>query len=168
MDPMVAKLTADRQDYIAALEPLEPAIVRTLGIYWIPTKTAWFFAGEGQETTTVHHEATHQLFAESRKTSPLAGERCGFWAIEAAACYMESLVPTAFGWTVGGRDAGRAAAARERLVEDGFYVSLSELCSLGRREFQADEPAAADLQPDRRIGRLLHERRRGTAAGGIR
>jgi hypothetical protein len=139
LEPFAAKLTANRQDYIAALEPLEPAIVRTLGIYWMPTHTAWFFVGEGQEPTTVHHEATHQLFAEKRRTSPLAGERCGFWAIEAAACYMESLEPTAWGWTVGGRTTGRAATARERLVEDGFHVPLAELTALGRRAFQADD-----------------------------
>jgi len=143
-DPFAAVLFADRSQYVAELESLEPRIGGTLGIYWTPRRTAYFLPADaaGQEAAplaTVHHEATHQLFAESRKTSPLAGERCGFWAIEAAACYMESLVPTAFGWTVGGRDAGRAAAARERLVEDGFYVSLSELCSLGRREFQADD-----------------------------
>lgn len=139
VDPFVAKLAADRASYVAALEPLEPLIARTLGIYWTPARTAWFFQGEGQEPTTVHHEATHQLFAEKRRTSPLAGERCGFWAIEAAACYMESLKPTAWGWTVGGRDAGRASMARERLVEDGFHVPLAELTALGRRAFQTDE-----------------------------
>jgi len=139
LDPFVAKLTADRQDYIASLEPLETSIVRTLGIYWTPTNTAWFFAGEGQEPATVHHEATHQLFAETRRTSTLAGERCGFWAIEAAACYMESMVPTEWGWTIGGRDAGRAPMARERLVEDGFHVPLAELTAMGRRAFQANE-----------------------------
>ncbi|NCA12351.1 hypothetical protein EBR56_11245, partial [bacterium] len=80
-----------------------------------------------------------QLFAEMRKTSPLAGERCGFWAMEAAACYLESLVATADGWTLGGRDAGRALAAGERLIDDDFYVPLAELCALGRRELQADE-----------------------------
>jgi hypothetical protein len=139
LDPFVAKLAADRQAYVAALEPLEPLIARTLGIYWTPTRTAWFFQGEGQDPTTVHHEATHQLFAEKRRTSPLAGERCGFWAIEAAACYVESLKPTPWGWTVGGRDAGRAPAAQERLLDDGFHVPLAELTALGRRDFQADE-----------------------------
>jgi hypothetical protein len=134
-----ATLVADRERYVAALERLEPAIARTQGIYWTPTRTAWFFEGEGQSPTTVHHEATHQLFAEMRRTSPLAGERCGFWAIEAAACYMESLEPTEFGWTVGGRDAGRAVVARERLLEDAFHVPLAELTALGRRDFQADE-----------------------------
>ncbi|MFM8495325.1 MAG: hypothetical protein ACKOEM_07340, partial [Planctomycetia bacterium] len=83
--------------------------------------------------------ATHQLFAEMRKTSPLAGERCGFWALEAAACYMESLTPTAYGWTLGGRDAGRTPAARERLIDEDFYVPLEELCGLGRTELQADD-----------------------------
>jgi hypothetical protein len=139
LEPFAAKLAADRQAYVAALEPLEPMIARTLGIYWTPTHTAWFFEGEGQEPTTVHHEATHQLFAEKRRTSPLAGERCGFWAIEAAACYMESLEPTPWGWTVGGRDAGRAPVARERLVEDGFHVPLAELTALGRKAFQSDD-----------------------------
>ena len=139
LEPFAAKLAADRQEYIAALEPLEPMIARTLGIYWTPTRTAWFFQGEGQEPTTVHHEATHQLFSEMRRTSPLAGERCGFWAIEAVACYMESLETTPWGWTVGGRDAGRAKAAQERLVDDGFHVPLAELTAMGRQTFQADD-----------------------------
>ena len=139
LDPFAAKLTANRQAYVAALEPVEPMIARTLGIYWTPTRTAWFFQGDGQEPTTVHHEATHQLFAEKRRTSPLAGERCGFWAIEAAACYVESLKPTPWGWTVGGRDAGRAPAAQERLLDDGFHVPLAEITAMGRRDFQADE-----------------------------
>lgn len=139
LEPFAATLVADRESYVAALESLEPTIARTLGIYWTPTRTAWFFEGAGQEPTTVRHEATHQLFAETRKTSPLAGERCGFWAIEAAACYLESLEPTAFGWTLGGREAGRAPAARERLIEDGFHVPLEELCRLGRRALQADD-----------------------------
>ena len=137
-NPFAAMLVADRGAYIAALEPLEPMISRTLGIYWMPTHTAWFFPGEGQAPNTVHHEAAHQLFAEMRRTSPLAGERCGFWAIEAAACYLESIEPTTFGWTVGGCDAGRAAAAQERLLDDGFYVPLAEIAGLGRRAFQAD------------------------------
>jgi len=141
--PFAATLFADRTAYVAELERLEPTIARTLGLYWMPTRTAYFlpYGDDADEPgpSTIHHEATHQLFAEMRKTSPLAGERCGFWALEAAACYMESLEPTPFGWTLGGRDAGRAPAARERLIDDGFYVPLGELCALGRAELQADE-----------------------------
>lgn len=137
--PFATSLAADRGDYVRALEPLEPSIARTLGIYWMPTRTAWFFPGEGQEPATIHHEASHQLFAETRRTSPLAGERCGFWAVEAAACYMEGIERTPFGWTVGGRDRGRGPVARERLVEDGFHVPLAELAALGRKPLQADQ-----------------------------
>lgn len=138
-EPFRCSLLADRGQYVAELEKLEPLIGKTLGIYWTPTRTSWFFVGPEQTPTTIHHEATHQLFGEMRATSPLAGERCGFWAIEAAACFMESLAPIPCGWTLGGIDAGRVPAARERLLEDGFYVPLEELTALGRQRFQADE-----------------------------
>lgn len=139
LDAFRCVLVADRQQYVSELEKLEPLIGKTLGLYWTPTRTSWFFVGPEQTPTTIHHEATHQLFGEMRKTSPLAGERSGFWAIEAAACFMESLAPTATGWTLGGLDAGRAPAARQRLLEDGFYVRLDELTAMGRQELQADD-----------------------------
>ena len=156
-EPFAAVFCRDREQYVAELLKLEPTIGRTNGIYWAPTATAWFYnepAGAavpgaeaadgpgGIEAFTVHHEATHQLFAETRpefrRTARSAGERCGFWAIEAAACYMETIRPMPWGWTVGGRDAGRVPAARERLLEDGFYVPLADLGAMGRAEFQAD------------------------------
>jgi len=145
-DPYSAVLLASHAEYVAEVTAFEPAAGRSDAIYWMPTHTAWFAAlpaGDdgvvSAESRTILHEGAHQLFAESRTTSPLAGERCGFWAIEAAACYMESATETPFGWTLGGPDAGRAPAARERLIEDDFYVPLEELTNLGRRELQADE-----------------------------
>ena len=145
--PFSAILCADRGQYVAELERLEPLIAKTNGIYWSPTKTIWFFVDAKADPAepdpvTIHHEATHQLFAEARheatKARQMAGERNGFWAIEAAACYLETTRPTDFGWQVGGRDAGRTPAAKERL-DDGFYVPLADLSGLGRRDFQADE-----------------------------
>lgn len=148
-EPFAAVLCAHRDQYVAELTRLEPTIGRTDGLYWPPTQTAWFFAAPAAAgadpqpyAITIHHEATHQLFAEwnltTKKLAARAGERCGFWAIEAAACYMESIRPAPFGWTVGGRDAGRVPAARERLLEDDFYVSLQDLTAMGRAAFQAD------------------------------
>jgi len=133
-----AVLLANQQQYVDELQRLEPRIARTLGIYWTPTKTAWFFRGDEPPAKTIEHEATHQLFAESRWTNRLAGEQCGMWALEAVACYMESLEPTSFGFTLGGRNAGRVPAARERLLEDGFFIPLQELCELGRVDLQRD------------------------------
>jgi len=145
-DPYAAILTPSREEYVTEVTKFEPAAIRSDAIYWTPTKTAWFavMPGDGEgvataEAQTIRHEGAHQLFSEARSTSPLAGERCGFWAIEAAACYMESAVATPFGWTLGGPDAGRVPAARERLLDDGFQIPLEELAALGRRELQADE-----------------------------
>ncbi|RLS34444.1 MAG: hypothetical protein DWH79_04625 [Planctomycetota bacterium] len=145
-DPFAANLLASHDDYVNEVTKFEPAAHRSDAIYWTPTHTAWFAVTpdeDGSETTvqtrTILHEGAHQFFAEARTTSPLAGERCGFWAIEAAACYLESAVPAPFGWTVGGPDAGRVPAARERLMTDGFFIPLEELAGLGRKELQADE-----------------------------
>ncbi len=146
-EPFAAVLCVDREQYVTELTRVEPAIARTTAIYWRPTQTAWFCAATGAARaasagvppTTVRHEAAHQLCAESTATSPLAGERCNFWAIEAAACYLESARATGFGWTVGGPDAGRMPAARRLLVEEEFHVPIAELCGLGRAAFQADE-----------------------------
>ncbi|MFM9059181.1 MAG: hypothetical protein ACKOSQ_08665 [Planctomycetaceae bacterium] len=146
-EPFAAVLCGDRPQYVAELGKVEPTIARTTAIYWRPTQTAWFCtaadraddAPAGIPLATVRHEATHQLCAEAHDTSPLAGERCGFWAIEAAACHMESLVRTEFGWTAGGPDAGGVPAARKLLVEEEFHVPLEELCRLGRVDFQADD-----------------------------
>ena len=151
-DAFAAALCADRDQYDAELGRLEPLAPRTDGLYWAPTRTTWFFATPpGDAAAVIHHEATHQLFLELAPTGPRrqplpAGERSGFWAIEAVACHMESIRPTPFGWTVGGRDAGRVPAARARLVEEGQHVPLAELTALGRRAFQAGDrlPAIYD------------------------
>lgn len=134
---MQAVLFADRSQYVETLERLEPQIARTLGIYWMPSRVAYFFTADDQLPATIHHEATHQLFAESRRTSPLAGERCGFWVLEAVACYMESLEAFEQGWRLGGLEHGRAPMAVERLTLDGFFVPLEMLCGLSRVDFQA-------------------------------
>ena len=132
-------LLANREEYIDSLRLLEPDIGKTLGIYWTPTQTAWFFSSQDSDSRTVEHEATHQLFAESWPTSPSAGSKHGMWALEAAACYMESLQKTDFGFTVGGRQSGRVPAARERLLDDNFFLPLRQLSKLGRRALQ-NEP----------------------------
>jgi len=133
---MQATLFARRGVYVRTLEKIEPQAARTLGLYWTPTHTAYFFE-ENREPTTVWHEATHQLFAESRRTTNLAGEQSGFWAIEAVACYMESLEPDDHGWWLGGLDQGRVPMAACRLLEDDFYLPLEQLDGLGRVAFQA-------------------------------
>jgi hypothetical protein len=144
--PHSAILCGSRKQYVDELRRLEPRIEITEGIYWQPTATIWCFADPARPADeTVRHEAFHQLFAEARpdflKLRAEPGRRSGFWAVEAAALYAESIAPTDFGWTIGGRDAGRGPAAR-KLVEDKAHVPLPELAALGREAFQAHDRIA--------------------------
>jgi hypothetical protein len=90
------------------------------------------------------HEATHQLFFEERPGVVEPGKSNNFWIVEAIACYMESLAEhrllddEALGSyvTIGGKNAGRAPAARARLLDDRFYVPLRQLSAEGREQLQ--------------------------------
>lgn len=142
-----AILCGSREQYLAELRQLDPRIAMSDGLYWLPTRTIWCFAAPaGLDLPTVRHEGFHQLFAESRgdlfRLRAEPGGRAGFWAVEAAALYAESITATEFGWTIGGPDAGRAAAARRLLAADGWSLPLAELTSLGREAFQAHDRIA--------------------------
>lgn len=138
----------DQDEYNATLRPNQPQIDKTLGIYFDTNHTAYFFAGDGQHPGTIHHEATHQLFQETRLTAKGVGNTGNFWIIEAIACYMESLTEHEGGYfTVGGATAGRMPAARQGLLKDGFYVPLEKLVGY----------SVASLQQDPKIAKLYSE-----------
>ena len=63
----------DRDEYNTALLPRQELIKMTLGIYMFDTHTCYFFAGEEQNDGTLNHEATHQLFQETRPFDPRFG-----------------------------------------------------------------------------------------------
>jgi hypothetical protein len=141
--PHSAILCGSRNQYVSELHRLEPRIAISDGLYWQPTRTIWCYAAPALPVSqTVRHEATHQLFAESRpdivrmRSEP--GLRCGFWAVEAAALYAESITEAPFGWTLGGRDRGRCPAARQWVIAGEFFLPLADLAALGRDDFQAD------------------------------
>ena len=140
----------DRQQYQQALEGHVPRDIVTSGIYLGDHRTAYFYANEDgkQDFSTLYHEATHQLFGESRPVARNLGRDGNFWIIEGIACYMESFRPADDEGssdvpmtdaspkasleaprepTLGGRDAQRYLDARFRLLEDDFHVPLEEL-----------------------------------------
>ncbi len=127
-----------RAEYNDALRASQPRIDITLGIYFDRNRTAYFFADERQEPGTLYHEATHQLFQETRRVAPRLAREANFWIVEGIACYMESLQEHDGYWTLGGANAGRMPAARHRLLVDDFYVPLAELVQLGMEELQQD------------------------------
>jgi hypothetical protein len=131
-------LFRNRDEYNAALKPSQPMIGVTLGYYWFDSHTAYFFSGDDQNDGTLYHEATHQLFQETRAAVPDLGTKNNFWVVEAVACYMESLANHDGYWTLGGVDEGRMSAALTRLLQDNFYVPLAEMTSYSRDAIQHD------------------------------
>ena len=127
----------DRAEYLRELRSEAAQIEITTGFYQGEKEIAYFFAADEEDIPTQYHEATHQLFGESRPIARGVGADGNFWIVEGIACYMESLQQRDDGrWTVGGLDAQRVLAARQRFVDDRLYVPLAELTALGMRDLQ--------------------------------
>jgi len=147
MQPFQVVFFRDRDDYNRTLKALEPNIEISVGFYEERTRRAYFFAGKDYEDRTLYHEATHQLFHQSRAVAPHVGRRANFWIVEGVAMYMESLKEEEGYHMLGGFDDDRAYAARYRLLEDDFYVPLAKFSAMGM----------ADLQTDPRIATLYSQ-----------
>lgn len=129
---------ATRDEYLAALRPVEPQIEITKGFYRGANGTAYFHAGPEADEGYLMHEAVHQLFARSRPTVPRPGAEANFWIIEGIACYFESFAADEHLARLGGADGERLRAARYRRLVDDFYVPLAEFTALGSDALQRD------------------------------
>jgi hypothetical protein len=127
----------NRDEYNEALVREEPNIGISAGFYSgaAPKGTAYFFAGPERDDSTLYHEATHQLFSETKQVRE-AGKEANFWIIEGIACFMESYTRGNRLVTLGGADALRLKNARTGLLQEGFYLPLTELCGLGMTDLQ--------------------------------
>lgn len=128
----------DQGEYQLALRSILPADVETTGFYWGDRRTAYFYARDEQDDGTLLHEATHQLFSETRPVVRDIGREANFWAVEGIACYMESFRQQDDTFLVGGSGAVRFRDARHRLLESNFYVPLVELNRHGMLSLQRD------------------------------
>ena len=128
----------DRDDYNRALRAAVPNIDISVGYYRADARTAFFFAGKDSDERTLYHEATHQLFHQSRAVSSNVGRTANFWIVEGIAMYMETLRQENGYYVLGGLDDERVHAARFRLLEDDFYVPLAEFCTYGMEKLQTD------------------------------
>ena len=141
----------DRHEYVSALRPNSPSIEISLGIYihgatTISKKPAmYFFAGDDSDLPTLFHEATHQLFHESRKVSQMVGHGSNFWVIEGVAMYFESLKQENGSHVLGGFDTERIEVAQIRLFnpQHRFYEPLATFCELNITDIQADQERIA-------------------------
>jgi len=133
----------DRKDYEETLRASLPNI-ETAGIYLERPRCAFFFADKEADDRTLYHEATHQLFHESRPIAPDVGRRANFWIIEGIAMYMESLRQEDGFSVLGGFDDQRLHAAQYRLLVDKFFVPFDEFTAFGMEKLQTD-PRIATL-----------------------
>ncbi len=56
----------DKQQYHQALTPFVPDVGISMGLYLAEKRMAYFYAGSEDSERTMYHEATHQLFQQSR------------------------------------------------------------------------------------------------------
>jgi hypothetical protein len=127
----------DRDDYLETLKPGFPQVAGTAGVYR-GGKACFYADAKKNDDRTLYHEATHQLFNESRPVVQSPGEKENFWIIEGIAVLMESLHQEDGYWVIGNYQDERLYAARVRLLRDKIYVPLDEFTSYPRERFQRD------------------------------
>jgi Protein of unknown function (DUF1570)/Leucine Rich repeat len=136
-------LFQDRKEYVAVLQPGEPKIELTTGIYLDKQQAVFLYAGDEKQAATWFHEATHQLFQEIDRFPPEPGNKGNFWMVEGLALYMESLArhQTSGGsyWTLGGWESDRLQFARYRGLSGDFVLPLEKLAAMTRADLQASK-----------------------------
>ena len=130
-------LFRDRIQYTEFVKAIEPNAQMTLGYYHAPSRTAFFFGDESNQSTW-RHEATHQLFQEKKRTPSRVGETAHFWVVEGIALYMESLKNSNNLASLGGIESDRLQFARYRFLRESFYVPFDRFAALGRIDLQQD------------------------------
>ncbi|MDP7276676.1 MAG: hypothetical protein QF363_14440 [Planctomycetaceae bacterium] len=141
--PHVVHFFRDRDEYRRTLRPRIAQIDITNGLYMTDDRIVYFFHGNeppdrDYPRATLFHEATHQLFYGSRpKQRPIARSE-HFWIVEGIACYMESFLPTGRGYHIGNPRYLRFYWARQRLLEENYYIPLQKFAAMGMRAFQND------------------------------
>lgn len=130
----------DRADYLAVLRPhVRSGLDSSTGMYVPKTKTCYFFSTTGQlrpgDLATVMHEATHQLFVETRPKLDFLSTQGNYFAVEGISSYMESLTRNGDWLELGDWNTPRLALGRRRVLSQNQYVPLERLVQLGATDF---------------------------------
>jgi hypothetical protein len=130
-----------REEFLETLRPhVKTGLDVSTGLYLTGTRIAYFYVHEEMDEATVIHEATHQLFAESRDHRHGDGSRGNFWVLEGIACYMESFRDRGDHVELGAWDTARLKRGRERVQK---FVPADKLVQFDMKDF--DGPEIYDL-----------------------
>lgn len=141
-------LFRDKASYAKALRAI-PDISVSTGYYDPNQKLALFYWDGNKTPSTVVHELTHQFFYEtsSKQVALDTNRGAGFWVVEGAALYMESLSTRVLGGSlvvdVGGWDSPRLQAGRYRRLHDKYWVPWDEFHSADGNRLRGEEDIRA-------------------------
>ena len=138
---------ATREEYAQYLTPFQGGEAQvSLGKY-IPHRESpqqfggmsYFFndvGGQLDVASTLYHEASHQLLFESAGPDDYSRNVGQFWVFEGLGTYFETLQHEPDGTLrIGGLIGPRIAQARKLLLQDGKFVPIEHLVTLGRNQF---------------------------------
>lgn len=141
---------ATRDEYTDYVRPLLGDNAKTsLGTYF-PKKEApkdyggisYFFNDVGGQldiTSTLYHEASHQLLFESAGANNYAQNSGQYWVFEGLGTYFETLQHEPDGaLRIGGLVGPRIAQARTRLIDRREFIPIEKFVSFGRARFWGD------------------------------
>lgn len=138
LDPYEVHYFDTRDLYIRRLKGKIPNIEITNGLYYTSDRVAYFFFDpERQNNDSLYHEATHQLFYESRRLRESVAIKGNFWIVEGIACYMESLKEDNGQLLLGDPRHQRLDNARYRYFQDRYFVPLRNFAAMGMQDFQS-------------------------------
>ena len=141
---------ANRDEYAEHLAPFQGEGSKlSLGTY-LPKKEnvhfggiSYFFkdvAGQIDVTSTLYHEASHQLLFESAGPDDYLRNVGNFWVFEGLGTYFETLQVEPDGsLRIGGMVGPRIAQARTRLVDRGEFIPIEPFVALNLARFQGTQ-----------------------------
>ena len=139
---------ATHDEYIRHLTPIRGEDKQSLGIYLPKSEfrrhggISYFFNDKGGQldvSSTLYHEASHQLLFESAGPDDYNRNRGNFWVFEGLGTYFETLEPQPDGSIrIGGLVGPRIAAAKRRIIDQRDFVPLEPFVKLDRAGFLGD------------------------------
>jgi hypothetical protein len=158
---------SDQRQYSAELSKFVRGAAGSSGYYSSKDKTSYFPDGDARAEDTWRHELTHQLFRESVRTRGEPFEQQFIWLDEGIAAWFESLVDFGDYVTLGGFDSRRIQYARVRMFNEGFYIPLAELTSLGRTNLQSHPAMARIYSQSAGLADMLMNDKAGAMSRGV-
>ncbi len=144
--PLAVRVVRNRAAYLKLLKQRVAQIGITSGYFDIEKNTVFCYLDKQEDTSSsLRHELTHLILTNSWAEDSARDYKTitDFWAFEAIATYIESLILRSgvdeLCCMVGGWEAPRLQAARYRRLHDMSWIPFNELRVMNQSEYQAKD-----------------------------